>query len=160
MSQTILLIEDNADDELLTTRAFKKHSIKNEIVVARDGAEALDYLFCTGVRTPRPRRSRERRVEAFLRENLGERVTLASIAQEARLGRFQLLRLFKEAYGETPYRRLTRMRMAEACRQLLQSRKSVTEIAVLCGYGNPAHFTTAFRRVVGVSPNVYRRTKR
>jgi two-component system response regulator len=48
MSQTILLIEDNADDELLTTRAFKKHSIKNEIVVARDGAEALDYLFCTG----------------------------------------------------------------------------------------------------------------
>jgi AraC family transcriptional regulator len=103
---------------------------------------------------------RLRRVEAFLRENLGERVTLASIAQEARLGRFQLLRLFKEAYGETPYRRLTRMRMAEACRQLLQSRKSVTEIAVLCSYGNPAHFTTAFRRVVGVSPNVYRRTKR
>jgi two-component system, response regulator len=52
-SQIILLVEDNADDELLTTRAFKKHAIKNEIVVARDGAEALDYLFCTGAHASR-----------------------------------------------------------------------------------------------------------
>jgi AraC family transcriptional regulator len=103
---------------------------------------------------------RIRRVDAFLRENLGKRLTLDSMAQEAKLGRFHLLRLFKEAFGETPYRRLTRMRMAEACRQLSQSRKSVTEIAFLCAYGNPSHFTTAFRRVMGVSPNVYRRTKR
>jgi CheY-like chemotaxis protein len=46
--QPILLVEDNPDDELLTTRAFKKNAIKNEIVVARDGVEALDFLFCTG----------------------------------------------------------------------------------------------------------------
>jgi CheY-like chemotaxis protein len=44
----ILLIEDNADDEVLTLRALKKNNIKNEIVVARDGVEALDYLFATG----------------------------------------------------------------------------------------------------------------
>jgi two-component system response regulator len=41
----ILLIEDNADDEALTIRAFRKNNIRNEIIVARDGAEALDYLF-------------------------------------------------------------------------------------------------------------------
>lgn len=44
----ILLVEDNPDDELLTLRALKKNNIANAIVVARDGVEALDYLFATG----------------------------------------------------------------------------------------------------------------
>ncbi len=44
----ILLIEDNPDDEALTLRALKKNNIKNEVVVAHDGAEALDYFFGTG----------------------------------------------------------------------------------------------------------------
>lgn len=43
--KTILLVEDNPDDEALTLRAFKKAKISNKIDIVRDGAEALDYLF-------------------------------------------------------------------------------------------------------------------
>jgi two-component system response regulator len=46
--KTILLVEDNPDDEELTLLALKESNIVNEIVVAHDGAEALDYLFSTG----------------------------------------------------------------------------------------------------------------
>ena len=53
LNKLILLVEDNADDEELTLRALRKHNISNEIVVARDGVEALDFLFGTGAHASR-----------------------------------------------------------------------------------------------------------
>jgi two-component system, response regulator len=44
----ILLVEDNPDDEALTIRALRKNHVANEVIVVRDGVEALNYLFCTG----------------------------------------------------------------------------------------------------------------
>jgi two-component system, response regulator len=51
--KAILLVEDNPDDEALTIRAFQKNNIRNEVVVAHDGVEALDYLFATGAHSGR-----------------------------------------------------------------------------------------------------------
>jgi len=48
MSKTILLVEDNPDDVKLTLRAFTRNKMLNPIVVARDGVEALDFLFARG----------------------------------------------------------------------------------------------------------------
>ena len=49
----ILLVEDNPDDEALTLRALRKNNIKNVVVVVRDGAEALDWLFVRGSHSDR-----------------------------------------------------------------------------------------------------------
>lgn len=46
--KTILLVEDNPQDEMLTMRALHRANVANRIDVARDGQQALDYLFCTG----------------------------------------------------------------------------------------------------------------
>lgn len=51
--KVILLVEDNPDDEALAIRALKRHHVGNEIVVAHDGVEAIDYLFGTGLYTGR-----------------------------------------------------------------------------------------------------------
>jgi two-component system, response regulator len=51
--KVILLVEDNPDDELLTLRALKKNNITNQVIVARDGVEALDYFFGTGIHAGR-----------------------------------------------------------------------------------------------------------
>lgn len=50
MTDSILLVEDNPDDEALALRALKKNNITNPVYVAHDGVEALDYLFGTGTR--------------------------------------------------------------------------------------------------------------
>jgi two-component system, response regulator len=52
-ANTILLVEDNADDEELTLRAFKRSKVLNHVEVVRDGVEALDYLFATGAHADR-----------------------------------------------------------------------------------------------------------
>ncbi|HET6603016.1 MAG TPA: response regulator [Xanthomonadaceae bacterium] len=50
--KSILLVEDNPDDALLTQRAFRRNHIANEIVLARDGVEALELLFADGAELP------------------------------------------------------------------------------------------------------------
>jgi AraC-like DNA-binding protein len=101
--------------------------------------------------------ARLRRADDFLRARLASPLSLAELAREAGLSRFHMLRLFKQAYGETPFKRLARLRMEDAQRRLARTQDSVTEIAFAVGYENPAHFASAFRRFFGVSPSRFRR---
>jgi len=100
---------------------------------------------------------RLRKVEDFMRENLASAVSLEDLAREAGVSRFHLLRLYKKLYGQTPLQRLTFLRMEEAKSLLKGRNEAIPTIAARCGYENPSHFATAFRRVVGVTPSSYRR---
>jgi AraC family transcriptional regulator len=95
-------------------------------------------------------------VDALLRDSIGSDITLDHLASVAGLSKFHLLRVFRLTFGETPFQRLTRYRMEEAARLLSQSAASVSVIAFSCGYNNPTHFATAFRRRHGLSPRAYR----
>jgi len=96
------------------------------------------------------------RIDDFLYDNIGEDFVLADLSAHLGLSTFQIIRLCKANWGETPIRRLTRMRIERARQLLERSDQSVTQIALECGYSNPSHFATAFRREVGVTPLKYR----
>jgi AraC family transcriptional regulator len=101
-------------------------------------------------------RARLGRVEDYLRSHISGAVSLGDLASVADCSTFQLIRFCKSHWGETPFRRLTRIRMERARELLRHSDASIITISFECGYGNPAHFATAFRRSVGMSPSQYR----
>lgn len=127
-------------------------------------AESAGHLLARHLLThspsnPAPRTTdtaRLYRVEEYMRANLAENITLADMAKVAGCSPFQLLRSCKSVWAETPFQRLTALRMELACTLLRDGRHSVTTVAFDCGYSNPSHFAIAFRRTIGVSPSAYR----
>ena len=90
------------------------------------------------------------------RENLGSDLSLDQLASAVSMSKFHLLRVFKRTFGETPFQRLTRYRMEEGRRLLREREASISNVAYSCGYNNPTHFATAFRRFYGISPSAFR----
>jgi len=93
------------------------------------------------------------RADEYLRARLGEALTLDEIAAHAGIGVFQLIRMARRGWGETPLARVRRLRMEHAHRLLSAGERAVIDVALECGYGNPSHFATAFRRHFKVSPS-------
>jgi AraC family transcriptional regulator len=126
---------------------------------ARDFLIAHVLVGHAGLAEPKPLNPTQRRlrqVDEFIRAHLDASLSLEEIAREAGLSRFHTLRLFKRAYGETPARRVARLRMERAKDLLATGEEPITEIAFRCGYDNSAHFAVAFRRWAGLSPREYR----
>lgn len=120
-------------------------------------------IHLLGQRAPRPRRTsnggetkRLRKVEEYMIAYLSRPLTLDELAVQAGCSSFRLIRLCNLYWGETPFRRLTRLRMEHGQQLLRTTDASVITISLDCGYGNPSHFATAFRRAVGMSPVSYR----
>lgn len=94
----------------------------------------------------------------LVRDNVSEPLSLQRMADAAGLSSFHFLRAFKATTGCTPHQFVLQQRI-EAARSLLRdSRKTISEVSVLVGFPYPSHFARAFRQVVGVSPNEFRRS--
>jgi AraC family transcriptional regulator len=100
----------------------------------------------------------ERTVAAYIEDNLAEPISLATLAQLARLSPYHFSRAFKQSFGVPPHRHHTSRRIERAKTLLAKSAQSVTEIGLTVGFCEASSFTAAFRRTTGRTPSSYRRS--
>lgn len=100
------------------------------------------------------------RAREFIEDNLHEQINLSRIAGAAYLSVHHFLRLFKQAFGETPHQYLTRRRLEHARELLLTTDMSVTDICRSVGFLSLGSFSWLFRSRVGASPEAFRRALR
>jgi AraC-like DNA-binding protein len=82
---------------------------------------------------------------------------LDDLAREAALSRFHFLRVFRDAFGETPHRCLQRVRLEQAKRMLEREEANVTEVCFEVGFESLGSFSALFARRYGVPPRAYRK---
>jgi AraC family transcriptional regulator len=162
-----LFFEDNGLWDLalkLTT------SIEGDGSVPRPYVEALGVLMAhelirlhTGEPAAKPEVRgglaawQERTVVAYIEEHLAEAISLATLAQLAKLSPYHFSRAFKQSLGRPPHRYHTSRRIERAKGLLAKPAQSVTEIGFTMGFSEASSFTAAFRRETGLTPSSYRR---
>jgi len=99
-----------------------------------------------------------RSVAQYIEENMSEQISLAELAELARLSVFHFSRAFKQSFGMPPHRYHTSRRIERAKTLLAKPIQSVTEIALDMGFSDTSSFTAAFRKMAGRTPTEYRRS--
>jgi AraC family transcriptional regulator len=98
------------------------------------------------------------KVVEFMEANIAENITLERIATLVGLSPRHFRRLFRASTGVGPNEMFTNMRLERAARDLRHSQRNVTEISLDCGFSQPQHLATAFRRKFGLTPTEFRRS--
>ena len=94
----------------------------------------------------------------FMLLNLSESLPVETVAEAVKCSRATLFELFKESTGLTPNDYWQRLRIDRAQELLLKSEKSITEIALECGFSSSQYFSSVFRKYAGATPSSYRRS--
>src|ERR1700730_17235068 len=101
---------------------------------------------------------REKKVAQYIDEHLSEDISLATLAEVAKLSPYHFVRSFKQSFGLPPHRYLSRLRMEQAKSLLADPAMSVTQIGFTLGFSETSSFTTTFRKHSGLTPTAYRRS--
>jgi AraC family transcriptional regulator len=99
----------------------------------------------------------EKRVAEYIEEHLPEDISLAALADIARLSPYHFVRSFKRSFGLPPHRYLSHLRMQQAKSLLANPAMSVTQVGFNLGFSDTSSFTTTFRKHTGQTPTAYRR---
>ena len=92
-------------------------------------------------------------------EDLENRISLVQLINENSISMTVFKMIFKQIYGETPYNYLKKYKMNIAAKQLKETDKNISDIALSLGYANPSKFSAAFTAVYGILPKEYRKRK-
>ena len=99
-------------------------------------------------------------VKAYIDTHFKEPLTLEELARQAHQNKYYVSHAFKEAFGMSPIQYLMYRRVEESKYLLADTNSPVAEISFIAGFSSPSHFSQAFRRLEGVTPNEYRKTTR
>jgi AraC family transcriptional regulator len=173
---------ETGEASLLPRLFFDDADIQNIVVKLKalaEGIEPLDrhYAEALGVvlahdlarggsdkaRAERPFRGglagwQQRAVASYIEEHVTDPIPLAALAQLARLSPYHFSRAFKQTFGTPPHRFHTQRRIERAKSLLADPGASVTSIGMALGFCETSAFSTAFRRVTGMSPMRFRRS--
>ena len=98
-----------------------------------------------------------KRVIDFMEENISKEFSYSDIANVSHYSPYYFSRMCKSETGKSPYEYLLELRIQKA-KDLLQGHKyTITEICFICGFNNPSHFTSSFKKKSGVTPTAYRK---
>lgn len=94
----------------------------------------------------------------YIQTHLGENISLNDIANELGMSQYYFCHLFKRSTGMSPHQFLIRQRVEQAKHLLRQPERTVTSIAMDCGFANQSHFARCFRQHTGINPNQFRKS--
>lgn len=99
-----------------------------------------------------------RRALAHIEENLGSKIAICELAALVSFSKSHFSRVFKRSLGLSPMAYVTARRVQQAKAMMISTDHQLTEIAFACGFADQSHLNRSFRRVVGTSPGLWRRT--
>ncbi|MBW4641884.1 MAG: AraC family transcriptional regulator [Goleter apudmare HA4340-LM2] len=99
-----------------------------------------------------------RQATEYIQAHLGEDLSLSEIANELGMSQYYFCHLFKRSIGISPHQYLIRQRVEQAKHLLKQPGRTVTSVALDCGFANQSHFAKCFRQCTGMNPKEFRQS--
>ena len=140
----------------------------NSLLVDHIAISLQSYLYQTYSATPAGNAKirgglapwQESHAKDAMEANLDKEIPIALLARDCGLSTSQFARAFRQSTGCAPHRWLLQQRIKRTQDLLLNSNKTLVEIAKACGFSDQSHFTRAFSQTVGTSPGLWRRARR